>query len=249
MLHPEVFSIDAHSVQFTSSAPAQRTSQLASLLLAWRQESRFECLRGWRNETYPVISHFGQSPPFLTLERAAVGIFGFEAFGVHLNGYVEGEDGALRLWIARRSPKKSMWPNFLDNMVGGGLPVGLGVTENLVKEAQEEAGLPADLIAQAVPVGAVSYFQELAKGLYPESLFVYDLRLNPEFVPIPEDGEVAEFYLWGVEEVVERMLNEEFSPESALVTLDFLVRRGLVTPENEPNYLAVVAGMHRKLFM
>jgi len=245
---PSIFVINQDSsIQFKSRSAAERTSQVAMVLEKWRKQGTFEALSGWRNEVYPVVTEFGQTP-LLTIERAAVGIFGFQAFGVHVNGHVEAAGGKpLRLWIARRSPQKQMWPGYLDNFVGGGIPVGVGVRENLVKECGEEAGVTPELAARAVPVGAVSYVHDLPRGVYPETLFVYDLEVPADFVPVPADGEVSEFTLWEPQEILARILREEFQPESALVTIDFLIRRGVITPETEINYLAVVAGMHAKV--
>ena len=42
-----------------------------------------------------------------------------QAYGVHINGYVETEVG-LELWVARRSKDKPTWPGKLDHIVAGG---------------------------------------------------------------------------------------------------------------------------------
>lgn len=42
-----------------------------------------------------------------------------QAYGVHVNGYVETEAG-LELWVARRSKDKPTWPGKLDHIVAGG---------------------------------------------------------------------------------------------------------------------------------
>lgn len=41
--------------------------------------------------------------------------------------------------------------------VGGGLSVGYGILETAVKEAGEEASIPAELIAKLRPAGCVSW--------------------------------------------------------------------------------------------
>lgn len=96
----------------------QRSETLAAVLAEWREKGLFECLRGWRNELYAVTAGPFASPTVLTLERAAVGIFGFRSYGCHLNGYTRDPvTGELRLWVGRRSPTKPTWPNCLDNFV------------------------------------------------------------------------------------------------------------------------------------
>ena len=42
-----------------------------------------------------------------------------QAYGVHINGYVETAAG-LELWVARRSRDKPTWPGKLDHIVAGG---------------------------------------------------------------------------------------------------------------------------------
>ena len=42
-----------------------------------------------------------------------------QAYGVHINGYVE-TDAGLELWVARRSKNKPTWPGKLDHIVAGG---------------------------------------------------------------------------------------------------------------------------------
>ncbi len=51
-------------------------------------------------------------------------------------------------------------PDKLDNIVAGGIGNGHGIAATLLKEADEEAAIPADLARRAVPVGAVSYLME-----------------------------------------------------------------------------------------
>lgn len=70
--------------------------------------------------------------------------------------------------------------------------------------------------------------------------YTFDLQLGLEFVPTPCDGEVMQFYLWDIKEVKEHLLNHEFTPESGAVILDFLIRHSYITPDNEPDYLAIL---------
>ena len=54
------------------------------------------------------------------------------------------------------------------------------------QECGEEAGIPQALAATAVAAGAVSYTAAQPAGVKRDVLFVYDLRLPPEFVPAPQ---------------------------------------------------------------
>jgi 8-oxo-dGTP pyrophosphatase MutT (NUDIX family) len=197
----------------------------------------------FRNENYAVVTEWGAAP-LLLLDRSAVAPFGVRAFGVHINGYTRRGDKTL-LWIGRRAMDKAVEPGKLDNMVAGGQPAGLSLIENLAKEAAEEAGIPRELALRAKPAGAISYCMEGDRGLKPDTMFVYDLEVPGDFVPRNVDGEFSDFRLMEFDEVVERVRTSyDFKFNVSLVLIDFLIRVGHITPENEPDYLALVSGLH-----
>jgi len=73
-------------------------------------------------------------------------------------------------------------------------------------------------------------------------LFNYDLYLPPEFQPKPVDGEVAEFFLWSIPELLESMkadYHDPIKPNCCVVIIDFLQRHGYLNPE-VPGYLDVL---------
>lgn len=215
-----------------------RSKAVESVLLKLREEG---CFAGWRDEPYPVGIDF-HKPPLFRMERAAVPSFGVRAYGIHLNGHVE-EGDALRIWVARRSRSKPTAPGKLDHLVAGGQPYGIGLAENLVKEAAEEASLPESLARRARPAGFVSYVMENEEGIRNDVLFVYDLAVPGGFTPVNTDGEIEEFFLWPLERVVAALAaGDDFKFNVALVIIDFLVRRGLLPPE-DPDYLAIVHGL------
>ncbi len=195
-----------------------------------------------RGELYPAARRFGETPAFV-VDRAAVPFLGLRAWGVHLNGYVR-RNGALHMWIGRRAKDKPTYPGRLDNMVAGGQPVGLGLMENLVKECAEEADIPEALARRARPVGAITYVQQAPEGLKPDVQFCFDLELPPGFVPRNTDGEIESFALWPIERVAETVSEtREFKDNCNLVIVDFLIRHGLLPPD-DPDYVALVRGLH-----
>src|SRR5947207_14460011 len=199
----------------------------------------------WRNETFDVAPRWG-APAVFRLDRGAVPFFGTRAYGVHLNGYLRERDG-LRLWVGRRSADKQIAPNKLDNLVAGGIGSGHGIKQTLVKEAEEEAAIPAGLITHAVPVGAVSYRMETRLGIRDDVLFVYDLEAPPDFVPENRDGEIADFELMPASEVLQRIrATTDFKFNVNLVMLDLAVRHGLLGTD-DPEYIDVATGLHRPL--
>jgi 8-oxo-dGTP pyrophosphatase MutT (NUDIX family) len=198
-----------------------------------------------RNETFDVMPRWGM-PPLFRLDRGAVPFFGTRAYGVHLNGYRRA-GGRMMLWVGRRAPDKQVAPDKLDNIVAGGIGNGHGVADTLVKEGEEEAGIAPELIARAVPVGAVSYRMETALGIRDDVLFCYDLELPAEFTPQGHDGEIVEFTLMPAEAVLDIIRRgDDFKFNVNLVILDFALRHGLLRPE-DPEYLDIATGLHRPL--
>ncbi|KAI0301350.1 NUDIX hydrolase domain-like protein [Russula brevipes] len=189
-----------------------------------------------------------------SVERAAAKLLGVVTFGVHMTVYEQkggaGADddvSAMRVWVPRRAATKPTYPGMLDNSVAGGVAGGTSVSDALVKEADEEAGLDPELVRKrARAVGSVSYFHQTEAGwLQPEVQFVYDLRLEPgEVWPAPMDGEVESFEFMFVDEIISHMHAGEFKPHCTPVLIDFLVRHGYLTPENEPRYLEINQRLH-----
>ncbi len=238
--YPEVFVVSDRAVTLTPGLGdfEARSAAVREVLLELKRNGE---VPRWRDEDYPVLRRWGE-PPALKMERAAVPLFGVRGFGVHLNGLVRGADG-LELWVATRARDKQTAPGKLDHIVAGGQPYGLGVAENLIKEAREEAGIPAALAARAVPVGAVSYRCERREGLRDDVLFCYDLELPEDFAPANQDGEVESFALWPMDEVLERILDtDDFKFNVNLVVLDLAVRLGLITPD-DPGYQEIWEGL------
>ena len=199
----------------------------------------------WRNETFDVMARWGE-PPLFRVDRGAVPFFGVRAYGVHLNGYRR-VDGELHLWVGRRAPDKRIAPDKLDNIVAGGIGNGHGIVATLVKECEEEAGIPEALARHAVPVGAVTYCMETELGIRDDVLFAYDIELPAGFAPKNTDGEIVRFDLMPAHSVVERVRStDDFKFNVNLVILDFALRHGLVSVA-DPEYLDVASGLHRPL--
>jgi 8-oxo-dGTP pyrophosphatase MutT (NUDIX family) len=199
----------------------------------------------WRYEYFAVAASWG-APPHFKLDRGAVPFFGVRAYGVHLNGLVR--DGARpKLWIGRRSPKKAVAPDKLDNLVAGGIGYPHGLLDTLIKECEEEANLPETLAAKSRPVGAVSYRMEVKHGLRDDVLFCYDLDCPKDFTPKNNDGELVSFALRDADETIAIARgSDDFKFNVNLVLIDFGLRHGLITPD-EPDYLALANGIHRPL--
>jgi len=238
-----VFAVEPERVALVASGDVDRVSaavdEVVEALVVERSVPK------WRNETFDVMPRWGD-PPIFRLDRGAVPFFGVRAYGVHLNGYryIHGE---MYLWVGRRAPDKRVAPDKLDNIVAGGMGNGHGIYETLVKESEEEGGIPEFLVKDAVQVGAVTYCMETELGIRDDVLFVYDLELPAEFEPQNSDGEIVRFDLMPAAGVVERVrTTDDFKFNVNLVILDFALRHGLI-PVDDPEYLDVASGLHRPL--
>ncbi|KAI7785852.1 thiamine pyrophosphokinase-related protein [Diaporthe eres] len=196
-----------------------------------------------------------QSEP-IRMERFAASLFGICSRGAHLTAYVretsEPVSADLRIWVARRDANLHTYPGMLDTTVAGGVKAEDTPRQCIVAESDEEAALPLPYVERnMVPAGVVTYVSHSKKTgqVRPTVLYVYDLELGEGMRPQPKDGEVEEFYLMTVEEVIKAMTGGEFKPNCCLVMLDFFVRHGIITSENEKDYLDIVTGLRRKLPM
>ena len=237
---PQVFAFESDAVTLSPALDGFESRSQAMAEVVGRLVDSGDIAK-LRREIYPVLARWG-TPPLLSIDRGATTVFGIQTFGIHVNGFVRTADG-IEMWIGRRAGDRTVAPGKLDNLVGGGQPIGLTLAENLVKEAEEEAGLDPDAALRARPVGAIGYTMEVPAGLKRDVLFNYDLELPADFVPRNQDGEVAAFYRWPLAEVAARVRDtDDFKFNVALVVIDFLIRHGHLTPD-EPDYLALVGGL------
>lgn len=172
-------------------------------------------------------------PVLATLDRGAIPAFGVIAQGVHVNGLVRRADG-LHLWVGVRAAHKAVAPGKLDHIVAGGIPAGLTPERCLVKEAAEEASIPPDLALRARPTGTrLSYVMRTEEGLRRDVLHAFDLDLPEDFVPVPNDDEVARFELWPARRLLEAVRDtDQVKFNVALVLIDLFLREGLIDPED-----------------
>jgi len=183
----------------------------------------------WRDEAFDVRADGDDDgPPLTAIDRGALPVFGIAAAGVHLNGLVQRPDG-LHLWVARRAAGKALDPGKLDHLVAGGIGAGLSPRQTLLKEAAEEAGMPAALAGQARQMSVIRYAMLRPEGLRRDRIHCFDLLLPEDFVPRAIDGEVESFALWPMDKVLSRVRDsDDFKFNVNLVLIDLLLRRGYI---------------------
>lgn len=223
---------------------------LSGLVTRAIDEGTFAMLHGQHSELYPIV---GASYP-IAIERFARSLFGIIARGAHLTVFTRTRAG-MRIWVPRRSAHLFTYPNCLDTTVAGGVTAGEGPFECIVREGAEEASLPERLVQDAAhSCGVLSYISmrdysgDGENGLVsPDLIYIYDLEVTQDVILKPGDDDVSDFYLWDVDEVKRGLARGEFKTNSAVVMIDFLMRHGVITPDNERDYAEISARIHRRL--
>lgn len=219
LLDLDGFRADRDGIDLAEPA---RLPDIAAILAA-------EGLFAWRGEAFDVRAAAGGAV-LARIDRGALPIFGLRAEGVHVNGLVR-RDGGVLLWVARRALDRPLDPGKLDHLVAGGIPAGFTPWRTLIKEAAEEAAIPAALAARARPVVVLDYAMARPEGLRRDRLHGFDLDLPVDFVPRAADGEAAGFELWPLAEVLDAvMAGDDFKFNVNLVLIDLFLRENLIDP-------------------
>lgn len=240
---------------FPQGTEAERTKASDALSRYFMEKKTFKLLRGWRDELWPVYGRKGEL--LFSMERCAIGLLGVVRYGVHMNAYVEDPSAphGIKVWVPKRAADKSTFPGMLDNTVAGGLMTGEDPFECIIREADEEASLPAEVVrSRAKALGTITYIYITdeenvgeAGFIYPECEWVYDLAIPADVIPKPKDGEVAEFMLCDVDEIKRDLAAGKYKTNCAAVLLDFFIRHGILTEKEEPHVQAIHNRLHREL--
>jgi hypothetical protein len=250
------FLID-HNAKTVHLAPKEQTNLSESCTTALSkliqigidQEDGFCVINKRHSEPYGIV---GANYP-VSIERYASTLFGIISTGAHLTAYTK-TSGGIKIWVPRRSPKLFTYPNCLDTTVAGGISLE-DPFECIVREADEEASLSEEFVRKnAVACGCLSYVGlNDARGggemglIAPDIIYLYDLELPADILCNQNDGEVKEFTLMSIDEVKQGLSQGEFKTNSAVVMIDFFLRHGIITVEDEPNYAEILARIHRRL--
>ena len=195
----------------------------------------------WRGEDFDVFPDAG-GRAVARVDRGALPTLGIAATGAHLNGLVRRGDG-WHLWVARRSAAKLLDPGKLDHLAAGGVPAGLDAAQTLVKEAEEEAGIPPALSAQARQVATIGYALDRPEGLRRDRIHCFDLVLPDNFQPVAVDGEVESFALWPLDKAISRVRHtDDFKFNVNLALIDLGLRLGAIVGAEAAGLRAALEG-------
>ncbi|KAI1279815.1 hypothetical protein F5Y07DRAFT_34201 [Xylaria sp. FL0933] len=265
--HPRTVTVlDSSQGRDSATAFTAAFRELVNVLI---EQDTFKLIAKTHSEPFTILSwptrkeEGGTGKGTVTMERFAAPLFGILLQGAHMIAYVrsratEDDCGVISgLWIPRRAKHLFSSPNMLDATVAGGIASGTTALETIIKEAGEEASLPAELVRTRVrSTGLLTYISSTdaihgwlgESGLLcPGIVYIYDMELPEDVIPKPHDGEVSSYSLMSVGDVQAALLNNEFKPDAAVVVVDFLIRHGVITADNERNFVRINEHIHRRL--
>lgn len=254
---PEYWNVDHQNriVELSGSNHAELSLRMDDTLKIQKEKDTFGILRRWKGEDCDI---YGPSRcVLLTMESTGVPLFGAVSYGIQLLAYQEVGVDDYKIWIAKRAQTKRTFPGMFDSTVGGSICAGEKPFACAVRGAEEEASISSALTLRAAKAcGIISYiYRADSKSnsevglIQPEIQYLYEMKIEEDIKPIPNDGEVDEFYLLDTSELKIALAEERFSPTVACVILSFFVRHGILTPENEPDYIEIVSRLNRRLFL
>jgi 8-oxo-dGTP pyrophosphatase MutT (NUDIX family) len=182
----------------------------------------------WRNELLRVTSPDGSILGFV--ERAAARALGIKTFAVHLMLYC-----GDKVWVQQRALNKATDPGMWDTCVGGLVAGDESFELSLEREAMEEAGVDLPAIrqlgikldrGQTITVKRNLVSGDAYEGYMFEDLLIWDLNVDASFKPKNNDGEVAQFALWSVDELIEQLAAGCLTLEATLMCAESLQRKG-----------------------
>lgn len=186
------------------------------------------------------------------------------------------DDKVHRIWVARRSQLATYPGLLDQIVAGGmDLADGVDPSETLRHEAEEEAmwrhmggdgrkllqsnlsdARSKELIGEVQDAGRI-YFclrKDASAGVKEENhiepgvRFCFDLRIKDGIEPVPNyrDKAIGSFLSLSVSEVVASLEARQWKPNSGLVMLDFLLRKGLVCGEKFDEKSSMIRDLRRK---
>jgi isopentenyldiphosphate isomerase len=199
------------------------------------------------DEALRVVSSEGEH--VLDLDRSGLDPFGVVSFSAHMIGYVR-SDGETEYWVPKRSATKETVPNRLDSTVAGVIRSGEKPIDCMLRKIAIEASIPNEYVREHIrSCGTVSYQMDITSRGEPGCQHIishlYEMEFSPDLTLIPDD-EVGKFTLMTLDEVKTALMEGEFVANRAMVWLAYLIRHGIMTPENEPDFVTICERLHRK---
>jgi 8-oxo-dGTP pyrophosphatase MutT (NUDIX family) len=164
----------------------------------------------------------GEPLPLGVIERAAVRPLGIATHAVHLVG--RRADGAW--WVQQRALDKATDPGLWDTLVGGLISAAESIRQTLERETWEEAGLRIEALRGVALLGRCTVRRPVTDGYMVEQLHLFEAVLPDDVEPVNQDGEVARFECLSEHALRQRLHDDAFTVEAALLLALALQRPG-----------------------
>ncbi|KAI1173937.1 putative thiamine pyrophosphokinase [Nemania sp. FL0916] len=241
--------VPENSTPTTSSIAKASVAAIAKQLQVARDMNAFPKLHNWPGEQFPVLG----APFPLGIDRTFSLYFGIVITGSQLTVFSRSDDDDRAvdgIWIAKRGANKTLYPGMLDNAVGGAVMHGESPRESLLREALEEIGID---VKDAKPGGTVSWCSVRERNgvdlgvVMPGVQYVYDFEVDGKRELRAAESGIDWLRRLTVDEVLAALHRREFKPSCACVMIDFFIRHGVITAENDEDFADIVARLHRRL--
>ena len=170
----------------------------------------------WRDELLSVIDAAGTVVG--QIERAAVRPLGIATQAVHLVGYT----ADAKVWAQQRALDKATDPGAWDTLMGGLVAAGETLEDTLARETWEEAGLVVGSLQDLRRAGSLVIRRPVSDGYMVERIAVFEAWVPSGVTPVNQDGEVERFECLDAARLMQRLQEESFTLEAALILLDWL---------------------------
>lgn len=174
----------------------------------------------WRDELLPVTDEAGVR--HAVIERAAVRPLGIATFAVHLIGLTSRGD----VWVQQRAFDKATDPGRWDTLMGGLVAADETSAAALARETWEEAGLRVTDLQALRAAGRITVRRPVSEGYMVEHIDVFEAVVPDGLEPVNQDGEVERFECLAPEALAERLAEDRFTLEAALMLAEHQRRRG-----------------------
>lgn len=226
--------------------PAMINSELEQVIDIWRRGGHYSCLADGAGVRVETRDLFGTKTNF-EIDSGAAEIFGIMTFSLGVVGFQRiGEDRrAWIVYVGKRSSVAVHSPAKLQNLVNVDLPAGCTGRESLAEKTYEAISLQPEHFKNLRSCGIICHSKSTPSGILRRCVHVYELDLtdSPGFTPQVASPVVEKIEKVPVKLALDQILGGLFDPTHALVILDFAVRHGILTPDNEENYYEVVRGL------
>lgn len=226
----------------------ERTQVMRETLLRAVGEGAPTGPRKFYDEALRVVSSGGEH--VLDMDRSGLDPFGVVSFSAHMIGFVNDGDG-VKYWVPKRSSTKPTVPNKLDSTVAGVIRSGEQPIDCMARKTVAEASIPEEYTkANIISCGTVSYQMSTTStgnpGCQHIISYLYELEFSKGVVPQPGNDEVGTFTLMTLDDVMAALMEGDFVANRAMVWLAYFIRHGIITPENEPDFVEICQRLQRE---